>query len=64
MPKSSLQPALARQWEMLKKLPHRGPGLTARQITAWLKEQGYPVSKRTVERDLIGLSANIGTPHR
>jgi predicted DNA-binding transcriptional regulator YafY len=60
MPKSSLQPALARQWEMLKKLPAHNPGLTASQITAWLKEQGYPVSKRTVERDLIELSAIFG----
>jgi hypothetical protein len=60
MPKSSLQLALARQWELLKKLPPRGPGLTASQITAWLKEQGYPVSKRTVERDLIELSASFG----
>jgi predicted DNA-binding transcriptional regulator YafY len=60
MPKSSLQLALARQWELLKKLPPRGPGLTASQITAWLKEQGYLVSKRTVERDLIELSATFG----
>lgn len=60
MPKSSLQFALARQWEMLKKLPARGPGLTASQITAWLGEQGYKVSKRTVERDLIELSAMFG----
>src|SRR5665213_102336 len=60
MPKSSLQLALARQWEMLKKLPNRSPGLTASQITGWLKEQGYPVSKRTVERDLIELSASFG----
>jgi len=45
---------------MLKKLPARGPGLTASQITAWLAQQGYPVSKRTVERDLIELSASFG----
>ncbi len=60
MPKSSLHLALARQWEMLKKLPASGPGLTASQITAWLKEQGYGVSKRTVERDLIELSTSFG----
>ena len=45
---------------MLKKLPPRGPGLKASEMTAWLKEQGYPVSKRTVERDLIELSASFG----
>ena len=60
MPKSPLQFALARQWEMLRKLPARGPGLTASQITVWLREQGYRVSKRTVERDLIDLSAIFG----
>ena len=60
MPKSPLHLALARLWEILKKLPPRGPGLTAGQITAWLKEQGYRVSKRTVERDLIGLSTSFG----
>ncbi|HSY54660.1 MAG TPA: WYL domain-containing protein [Opitutaceae bacterium] len=60
MPKSSNKFALARQWELLKKLPARGPGLTASEITAWLKEQGYAVSKRTVERDLIELSASFG----
>ncbi len=60
MPKSSLRLAVARQWELLKKLPARGPGLTASQITAWLKAQGYPVSKRAVERDLNDLSANFG----
>ena len=45
---------------MLKKLPAHSPGLTASQITVWLREQGYPVSKRTVERDLIELSAIFG----
>ena len=60
MPKSSLKLAVSRQWEMLRKLPPRGPGLTASQITAWLKELGHPVSKRTVERDLIELSTSFG----
>ena len=60
MPKSSNKFALARQWELLKKLPARGPGLTASEITAWLKDQGYSVTKRTVERDLIELSATFG----
>ncbi|HXC01995.1 MAG TPA: WYL domain-containing protein [Opitutaceae bacterium] len=60
MPKSSNKFALARQWELLKKLPARGPGLTASKITAWLKDQGYSVTKRTVERDLDTLSASFG----
>lgn len=60
MPKSSLNLVLARQWEMLKKLPPHAPGLAASQMTTWLKSQGYSVSKRTVERDLIELSASFG----
>jgi len=60
VPKSSLRLALARQWEMLKKLPASGPGLTASQIKSWLEDQGYRVSKRTVERDLIDLSMSFG----
>ena len=60
MPKSPLHLTLARQWEMLKKLPAGGPGLTASQVTAWLQSQGYRVSKRTVERDLVELSTSFG----
>jgi predicted DNA-binding transcriptional regulator YafY len=45
---------------MLKKLPSRGPGLTAGQMTSWLKQQGYAVSKRTVERDLQELYRSFG----
>lgn len=57
MPKSSHHVALARQWELLKRLPSRPPGVTAAEMTAWLGDEGYAVSKRTVERDLVDLSA-------
>jgi len=61
MPKASVQFAIARQWEMLKKLPSRGPGITAAQLTAYLRgETGFTVSKRTVERDLIELAGQFG----
>jgi predicted DNA-binding transcriptional regulator YafY len=60
MPKSSNHLALARQWEMLKLLPGRAPGMTARELTERLKEAGYSVSKRTVERDLNDLSMQFG----
>lgn len=60
MPKSSNNLALARQWEMLKLLPSRSPGITAREVTLHLKEAGYEVSKRTVERDLNELSLQFG----
>lgn len=60
MPKSSNHLALARQWEMLKKIPARPPGITSSELTAWLKDQGFGVSKRTVERDLNDLSSLFG----
>lgn len=61
MPKACLQLAIARQWEMLRKLPPRGPGITAAQLTAYLRdEKGFPVSKRTVERDLNELATIFG----
>lgn len=60
MPRSSNHLALARQWEMLKRLPNRAPGITAAEMTAWLADQGYKVTKRTVERDLIDLSHVFG----
>ncbi len=45
---------------MLKKLPTSRPGLTASAMTAWLKDEGFLVTKRTVERDLIELSTSFG----
>ena len=60
MPKSSNHLALARQWEMLKKIPARPPGITSSALTEWLKDQGFAVSKRTVERDLNDLSSLFG----
>jgi len=60
MPRASNHLALARQWEMLKRLPSRAPGITAAEMTHWLADQGYAVSKRTVERDLNDLSHVFG----
>jgi predicted DNA-binding transcriptional regulator YafY len=57
MPKASLIPALVRQWEILKKIPTRRPGITAKELTDYLNEKKeYKVSKRTVERDLVNLA--------
>ncbi|RUO81231.1 WYL domain-containing protein [Idiomarina tyrosinivorans] len=50
---------LARQWELLKLLPTRAPGMTARAICQVLNEQGFDVSKRQVERDLDQLSQSF-----
>lgn len=60
MPRSSNHLALARQWEMLKRLPSRGPGITARELVEDLQEDGFTVTKRTVERDLVDLSGQFG----
>jgi predicted DNA-binding transcriptional regulator YafY len=60
MPKSSNHLALERQWEILKCLPSRGPGITARQLTEQLKDGGYEVTKRTTERDLVQLERQFG----
>ncbi|TVP81253.1 MAG: WYL domain-containing protein [Puniceicoccaceae bacterium] len=60
MPKSSNHLALARQWEMLKSIPSRAPGITASDLVDRLAEAGFPVSKRTVERDLVDLSLQFG----
>ncbi len=41
---------------MLRQIPAKAPGITSRQLQSRLKDAGYPVSKRTIERDLIELS--------
>ena len=56
MPANSNKNAISRQWELLKLLPSRAPGLTSAQITQRLDDSGYGVNKRTVERDLNELS--------
>lgn len=60
MPRSSNHLALARQWEMLKRVPSRPPGITARELADTLDNDGYGVSKRTIERDLVDLSGQFG----
>ena len=52
MSASSSNNTLTRQWELLKLLPSRAPGMTSRDICQRLRECGHDVSKRTVERDL------------
>ena len=56
MPRVSHEPTLARQWELLKLLPSRRPGATARELRKKLEDAGHTVTKRTVERDLLTLS--------
>lgn len=50
---------MTRQWELLKSLPTRPPGATARELTERLNHDGFVVSKRRVERDLNELSTSF-----
>lgn len=47
---------LSRQWELLNLIPERGQGKTAAELMQALTDQGFCISKRTVERDLNDLS--------
>lgn len=56
MPIKAKHDVIARQWGLLKLLPSRSPGRTAKELADALGLDGFRVSKRTVERDLINLS--------
>lgn len=60
MPSNKTRNTLARQWELLKLLPTRGSGKSAKEIADALAEAGFAVSKRQVERDLIDLQEVFG----
>lgn len=55
MPSSNHESTLARQWEILKILPTRRPGITVTDLHRKLADAGHEVTRRTVERDLEGL---------
>ena len=56
MPSDTTRNTLIRQWELLKLLPKRGTGKTAKDLTEALNDAGFKVSKRQIERDLSTLS--------
>ena len=60
MPSNKTRNTLARQWELLKLLPSRGAGKTAKEISEALAEAGFSVSNRQVERDLLDLQEVFG----
>lgn len=60
MPSNKTRNTLARQWELLKLLPTRGAGKTAKEIADSLAVAGFSVSKRQVERDLLDLQEVFG----
>lgn len=56
MPSHPTRHTIARQWQLLKLLPDRHPGMSALQLQAALAKAGHKTSKRTVERDLNELA--------
>ncbi|MGE8059555.1 WYL domain-containing protein [Pseudomonas sp. NPDC089547] len=57
MPSHPTRHTIARQWQLLKLLPGRHPGMSSTQLQAALTTVGHTTSKRTVERDLVELSS-------
>lgn len=57
MPSRNVRNTLSRQWELLRLLPPKAPGISASALRQALEDAGYSVTKRTVERDLQELSA-------
>src|SRR3546814_7783831 len=47
---------LARQWAMLRGIPRSPLRVTTGELEAKLADEGFAVSRRTLERDLHGLS--------
>ncbi len=60
MPRAAQHHALARQWQLLRLLPTKLPGITSRELVDKLEREGFVVTKRTVERDLDELSTIFG----
>ena len=55
--KLATKDTLIRQWEILKRIPARRPGITVGQLADMLRDEcDIAVTRRTVERDLEGLS--------
>ncbi|MGV8918459.1 MAG: helix-turn-helix transcriptional regulator [Pseudomonas sp.] len=59
MPSAKTRSTVSRQWELLRQLPTRGPGITSAELVLKLQDEGFPVSKRTIERDLNELSTQF-----
>ncbi|NBA98258.1 YafY family protein [Pseudomonas sp. R5(2019)] len=56
MPSAKAHTTLSRQWELLRQLPNRSPGLTTSELVNRLLDAGFTISKRSIERDLNELS--------
>ncbi len=56
MPGNKHHFAMERQWRMLHLIPRNEPGVTVSEILDGLENDGFTVSRRTVERDLNELA--------
>jgi predicted DNA-binding transcriptional regulator YafY len=56
MQKQNQNDTQLRQWAMLRHIPQHPRQITAKELTERLKSEGFEVSKRTIERDLLSLS--------
>ncbi len=56
LPLATTRATLSRQWALLRQLPSRSPGITSAELVWRLRDVGFHISKRTVERDLNELS--------
>lgn len=56
VPSATSRSTLTRQWELLKLLPPKGPGITTLELQRLLGDAGHETTKRTIERDLVELS--------
>lgn len=48
---------LMRQWEMLRKIPAHGEGITVADLHTSLEADGYSVDIRTIQRNVVDMSA-------
>ena len=51
--------AMVRQWHLLRTIPKYPQKISVTEIAAQMSEDGYPVSKRTIQRTLNALSSEF-----
>lgn len=56
MPDNKHHFAMERQWRMLRLIPRKEPGITVSSLLEELENDGFTVSRRTIERDLNELA--------
>lgn len=57
MPSAKTHTAVSRQWDLLKLLPRKTTGINVADLHQRLKDAGYDMTRRTIERDLVDLSS-------